>query len=561
MDDDDGPYTASQGDSLAAGVSCDVCGSTKCIVNDTGDVVCILCGAQSQDQRVLEDEEQLGDETVGVRTGRGGTIFRVARVQRATALPAAADAFTMTAFLRALQRLLSAQVRDLVKQCGAPPELRSAVGDAWGRYLARWVHSEVPPVAVLNGRLVYGTAAAYYAKLRSDGLTPASNVPCTMPLTLSILYVACRSLSLAILPHDLAAWVRNGTLAYINAFGLVLTREEQVTLSAARSFFSPSRPPTVTHISRLAVAFAHNVGVVLPRLNVALCAARLVNTLRLPVDCVPFTQQLLALDELDSERGGAVGTVTPAQARKRSRNAAEGGSTAAATGTAARDSVRALRRDEFYRRRRSAGLDRNSADYVGAIVFVSCRLVRGWTQWVDAHLAPGCVGDIATARARLGRASGTWFMPPRDRRCTCCNTANSNSGRDSSSSSAPAPLNPDVPLPTSSADAASLPSALLPAWVVWAGRSVLTGGDLAAGRGEDGYADATAPYRPPQRLQHQQQRSAPAGGGGNDGAIPRVRIAERAAVEAFAEFSSAAQRARDGGGAAAAGIGNDAIDP
>jgi hypothetical protein len=279
----------------------------------------MVCGTASQDVRQLVQER---DDTEGMFRGRmqARHMYRVPGSDPRSMLHAS-DAFTTRSFLFAVQSILVAQFRALAHVLGlseAPEsgtvadhmgaghssrdapvsgaELRAIGGHIWHRYLSRWTHTAAPIVHVIEGRVVTSEHPRYMARLHAEGLPLAPNVPLTMPLLLATVYCACRWLQLPVLPTDILAWVRNGTLPYLNAYrGLDATA--RASLHAAEVFLSPLQAPTPRRLHRLSRALCRNVGIhPLPALNAPLCVVRLCNRLRIPEIAIP---RILALANLD----------------------------------------------------------------------------------------------------------------------------------------------------------------------------------------------------------------------------------------------------------------------
>ena len=295
---------------------CDTCGSGNCVPTDSGEVICLDCGTQSQDVRNLVQEEWDGPAAGGVSGVGGGGIRRRAKAAPRAQRIHAEDAFTTFDFLSAIQLVLASQATQLTALCGAPPQLPGVVWDVWSRYLSRWSHACAPPVHVIDGRVAPASTTKYLAAVAAAGGRPASTVPLTLDLTLAVCYLSLRWLSVPALPHDVCAWARNGCLTYLNAFmGLPVGLRHG--LAAARKFLSPEVVPTPTIVDRLATALSHNVGLSpLPPYNVGGAVARLVNQARLPPPVIALALQLLALDDADKDNQlayvVAVRRITPA---------------------------------------------------------------------------------------------------------------------------------------------------------------------------------------------------------------------------------------------------------
>lgn len=156
-----------------------------------------------------------------------------------------------------------------------------------------------------------------------------------------------------------------------------------------------------------------------------------------------------------------------------------------------------------------------TAAYVAALLAVSFRCAAGWEAWVDATLAPGCVGDAGHVAARIGLATGPWAALSDLLHPTATAATSGGSGTDSDASSTTAGADasnvpstaasvaadrhrrlmsaahhPDVPLPDTHDAVAAMPRALLPRHLAVTGSTVLTGGDVGLGRGELGYVYA-----------------------------------------------------------------------
>lgn len=457
MEDDDDRFEPVHQRSAAAAASlrCDRCGSSSCVVTDTGEVVCFECGTQSQDVRNIEGEEFEGG---GFARTRGGVAI-VRRTKRGPkeALPTTRDAFSTQALLEALQRVLDAQILQLVRACGCPPGLRDAAARIWFGYLERWAAAPgaPPPAVVVDAHLATGTQLEYWAALHAAGATGPPRVPpISIGLLLCICCAACRLLNTPVLPHDLCAWVRNGTLPFLNAYA-ALPLPLQAKVAVARALLSPTGPPSPLWLGRMTDVLCTSVGVVLPPVNAPACVARLVNLTRIPAAVVPVAAAICLLDARDR----AQQQHTP-------------------PGPRSRDPLDALRREVR---------GETPASYVAGAVATATRLTPGWQGWVREHLAP-CSGSggLAAQRIRAACTVGPWSVGLGCRGCT------DDSGSDLPTSSGatppPAPVpHPDVPLPWTTAQTLAMPRELAGAYVRFVGSSVLHGGDVAPGRGETGY--------------------------------------------------------------------------
>jgi len=61
-----------RGGGVGATLRCEHCGSASCFMTDSGDIVCLECGTQSQDVRNLEGEDYEG---AGIVKTRGGAAI------------------------------------------------------------------------------------------------------------------------------------------------------------------------------------------------------------------------------------------------------------------------------------------------------------------------------------------------------------------------------------------------------------------------------------------------------------------------------------------------------
>ena len=443
-DDDNGLYFAPDlagGRAASAGLQCERCGSSACMSDDLGNIVCLDCGTQSQDVRNLEGEYDGGGGLVRTRGG-AAVVRRTKRGPRAS-LPNTRDAFSTQALLGALQHIIDAQVTALVRMCGCSPGLRDAAARVWFGYLERWAAapSAPPPAVIVVGHVASGAQQAYWAALRSAGHTgPPRCVPLSMGLLLCVCYAAARLEGAPVLPHDLCAWVRNGTLPFLDAYsGLPLP--VQATVALARSMLSPTGPPSPLWLVRMTDLLCVNVGVTLPPVNFAACAARLVNLTRLPASAVPLAVAFCALDDAD---------------RSRQRE-----------GPRSRDPLEVLRR--------AACSDLPGA-YVAAVVATAVRLTRSWREWVDKHLQPYSGADRPqVAACSVGPwAAGSNFDEPMIHAGTTSPTP-------------PFVPHPDVALPWTTAQTHATPAKLAVSYARFAGARILHGGDALRGRGEEGY--------------------------------------------------------------------------
>lgn len=462
MDDEDEHFEPDlhHGREAAVGaLRCDNCGSYSYRTNDVGDVVCDYCGTQSQDVRTIEQEEHTGGGLARTRSG-AAVVRRTKRVPRA-ALPTTRDAFSTQALLGALQRVLDAEVSALVRVCGCPPELRDAAARVWFGFLERWAAApgSPPPAVVVDSHLATGTQMQYWAALHAAGLHgPPRCPPLSLGLLLCVCYASCRLLSLPILPHDLCAWTRNGTLPFLNAYA-ALSPSLQAAVAVGRALFSPTGPPSPPWIARMTDVLCASVGVALPPVNSPACAARLVNLTRLPAAIVPIAAALCVFDSRDRAQQAQVDPPP---------------------GPRSRDPLETLRR---------ALRGEAPASYVAGAVATAARLTPGWQGWVRSHLlspSPGKDG-AGVQRARAACTVGPWGKNLN------CGARDGSPGRDPvvspvvTSSSPPYVPHPDVLLPWTTAQTLAMPRELTEAYIRCVGSSILHGGDVEPGRGESGY--------------------------------------------------------------------------
>lgn len=430
---------ADWGDSAGA---CGVCGSTRCIPNDIGELVCVDCGTQSQDVRqlVMEAATEAAEMDHIVKTSFKRR-FKAATGRSLAAVPHATDAFTTADFALAMQIVLQAQVHALISHCGSPAELQTVVVQLWRRYLARWSHCGAPLGHVVHGEFRYGTMPPYLAKLYADGQAPPAVLPLTMPLLLSLLLISCRWLRLPFMAHDLCLWARNGTLPYLNAFRL-LPPGLQLTVTAAHGVLQPSELPRPARIAVGASLLALNIGVPLPDANIHAAILRVAARGCFPPGAAAAAQQIASLDEVDRAHAPAyllqargmwpASSLPTSSSSGSSSSSSRGGgskSTSAGTGASAvavrgASSVRparvrpraTIRKDVLSELRVS--LDFSSGAYVAALLVMGMRLSEGWEEWTARFLAPGFVGDggaaLAGLRAQAAAASAAAVGLPRD---------------------------------------------------------------------------------------------------------------------------------------------------
>lgn len=403
MDDDDPSDLFSafmdMGASQAPIASCVTCGSTNFIVEDNGEPVCLDCGTQSHDVRTLTQEEFTGGGVMRYRSG-GGHVRKTPKQQQASLVPSTIRAFNVQDFLRASQSIILRQATTLIEQCGAPAGLVNVLRTVWLRYLSKWSHSPSPIVHVIDGRLYTSSERMYLVREAAEGHQPPPIVPFSMLTLLSMVYLSCRWMQLPYLSYDIAHWVENGSLLYLNAYSS-LHYDLQVILKLASSFFIPSLP-TSDQIERTANALAFNLGIgvfdhsdswlsppldqlkrlgllpcALPALNIPLILLRTISLLGMPSEVYPLAIEVHTLYLLDDASTHNVPISSPLHST---------------------NSV-----DPVARLKRRITLERvNPGAYIAALLAVAIRLVPGWEVWTDNHLAPGVTGTKCQQFMREG---------------------------------------------------------------------------------------------------------------------------------------------------------------
>lgn len=192
---------------------CVVCKSTDFEDTDDGALACVECGTLLHGVR-----QEIHEAGAAQPLGASLIRRRVFRQQSSVAeyppgsFVTAAEAFE--AFQRVLQKLLVA----LVESCGLDARLPLEVGRLWietvalfpavGSDGARTERLTRVPTVTLQGR----TGARGQGALRGESLVLST------PLLLSLCYLGCVNLQLAVLPHDLVAWCQSGELPFLTAY-------------------------------------------------------------------------------------------------------------------------------------------------------------------------------------------------------------------------------------------------------------------------------------------------------------------------------------------------------
>lgn len=355
MGDDNGddPWEGEDFGGSAAFSACEQCGG-RVITRSSGEASCIDCGLQSQDVRQLTHEVD----------GRGFQDFsrsRGKRVTRRAAIvgpPLADQAFNTADFLRSVQTVLRAQVRDLVRSGAAPAVVfPRTVGILWTRYLTRWITSPLPPALIVDGQLCLPHQQRYLAVAVSRGLSPPPHASLTPTALLSLLLLAARILRLPLRAADLAKGAAKGDITFLDARS-ALSAEAWVLNTAAEEWFSPPEPPRAANVERGAIVLSWNLcAAPLPPRNIPLAATVVAHALNLPKPVSAIVSAIAALETHDSvNRHRKVGWCGVAHAKD--------------------------------------GIDDGRDDAAtAALVIVSMRLIDGWEKWVDINLRPGICGS------------------------------------------------------------------------------------------------------------------------------------------------------------------------
>ncbi|CAM9217183.1 unnamed protein product [Chrysoparadoxa australica] len=103
----------------------------------------------------------------------------------------------------------------------------------------------------------------------------------SMPMLLSVVYLASRWLKNGVVPIHLVRWVRDGSLPYLTAYAK-LSEASKTALKPVMAFFAPSAVPRPTQVHWLAGRLAESLGLKVPPLNVELVTSSFFSSLQLP---------------------------------------------------------------------------------------------------------------------------------------------------------------------------------------------------------------------------------------------------------------------------------------
>lgn len=369
--DDDNDWQGDDYGGAASYGACEHCGG-RIVSRFSGEAACIDCGTQSQDVRQLthEYEEKRGPLDFSRSHKSKSSAPRAAVVS----VPHAAAAFNTSDFMRGVQTVLFAQIKDVTRSMNAASAaaFRSTIRSLWSRYIARWASSPMPPAVVIDGRLCFSHEVGYLALALSRGLAPPPHAPLTPTLMLSFLLLSARILRQPLRAADIARGAASQKITFLDARS-ALSVESRVLNTAAADWFSPKYFPRADDVERGATVLAWNIlGTSLPPANIPLTAIEVVRSMRLPVPVEFITSAIAALEVHESFH-------LPVQ-RKRGGHKMGG----AWCGV---------------KRARDGVSDASSDAAIAALIFVSMRLVSGWESWVDARMQHGVCRDRDEAHA------------------------------------------------------------------------------------------------------------------------------------------------------------------
>ena len=228
---------------------CSVCKSLDFDETEDGAYACVECGTQIFGMRAEVNEQSGADAGVTF-----STRYR-AQVPCVIGMPASETAVTGTGILasvvmEAFQCMLQSFVAALVDQrrggAGLDMRLAPAVGMLWMR-----------TARIFNAAITAGSRASIATlRLRTVPVVPqeVGSLSLTPRLALAICYLGCLELRLPVLPHDLLAWARDGTLPYFSAHAMLPSRLQCVSDAhgSLDAVVRPRRHATVDQLRRTA---------------------------------------------------------------------------------------------------------------------------------------------------------------------------------------------------------------------------------------------------------------------------------------------------------------------
>ena len=242
---------------------CAVCKATEFEETEDGALSCVECGTQIFGVRQEVNEATASEMgvtfSIRYRAPRASGAHERAEGESSSNV-VTYDGILASAVMEAFQRVLQSLVAALVdRRRGAAAldaQLAPTVGALWLR-TARFFTAAMSAYArttddVLRVRTVPIARGASFGTL---SLTPR--------LALSICYLGCVQLRLAVLPHDLLAWCRDGTLPYFSAYAALPARLQCVAAAhgSLDAVVRPRRHDTVEQLRKSAVAVAHALAI------------------------------------------------------------------------------------------------------------------------------------------------------------------------------------------------------------------------------------------------------------------------------------------------------------
>lgn len=270
--------------------NCAVCQGDQFSRTDMGDIVCDLCGTQSQ---AFGEEAEL-DVNLMARAFGHGIVQRRRKSMAPSAIPKKKSDVQLEWCLTGFQHILHHQTRLLVDLSLCSPRLVGVVEDLWFRFLekrlsgqssVKWLHdSFVTPMALSKRKFQNeeDTTGSHFSVVMADRRI-------AMSFSVVFCYLGCRWLKEPIMACDFASWVLNGTLPYFGAFQL-MPRGLRDLLVLVRSFFQPLQPLSSNRILELTGNLASFLEMPLPVPNVSALLHRLIPTLSIPT---PFEGECL----------------------------------------------------------------------------------------------------------------------------------------------------------------------------------------------------------------------------------------------------------------------------
>lgn len=361
---------------MLAASRCSVCQGSEWSTQVTGEVVCDLCGTQSQ---AFEEENELDVATMARSFGHGVKQKRRQSIKPVIAT-VAKSVVDLEQCLDGLQCVLLAHTSSLVEQCCMSEQVRDVMEDLWFIFVEKRLtagdksnHELLASFMTMDGNKSEGPAARLHPGHRIN-----------LSLTFAFCLLACRWVKEPILVSDVVSWSLNGTLVYFNAFD-ILPSSLSRKLAPVSSFFRPGNPASSKSILLLTKSLAEYLGVEkVPPLNFSAALSRLLPILELPAARQqPCLRRALAhvrrLDGLSAHGAPAASAAAASVASGATTSAATAATTSGAAATTSAAGAATIPSHGRKRQRQAASIS-SSCSPAAPLRLQESGCGRGWEK-------------------------------------------------------------------------------------------------------------------------------------------------------------------------------------